>query len=339
MFPRFFETPHKRSRRLAETLNLAIMEKSGSRIAQENYVAGVADIMAHGGLPAFLSLYTNEFSSKRTIGDSCRCYALAETVATLDGEDPAPTFGQARLKLKLFEQAYEDSGRSADAAALYGKALFALGAMQRNAGWSHAILNGAQESAQYAALGREVFNQAADGAADSPLWHRTRFQVGITEGCSPDELESRFEGARAFDPGTHEIYVDRAFQLLPKWYGSFDAIDAFARKHCDARQDEFGGTLYARIYSEIAREEYLHDTRADWGRLKGSMEAWCEATQSQRLLNTYAAMADLFEDSATVDNLFDARITAYFPDAWFSTEQAAAVLGRRTGGSRKMQSA
>lgn len=331
MFLRLFETPHKRARRLAAGLGWPVMEKSENRIIHETYASDAEDVLAQGGIGAFIDLWEREFASKRTIGDAQRAYALAEPVATLEYGDEDIAIGRAMLKLKLYEQAYEDSGHSPAAGAIFARGLFALGYLHRGTGWAHTVSKeGWDKLAQYTELAHDVFLKTASRADDCALWHRALFQIGISDGCSAEQLEDRFEHARAFDPAEHGLYTDRAYQLLPRWYGSFEELEEFAVASSRRTETELGGTLYARIYHAISRHEDLRDTDADWGRLKASMEAWYQTNRSQRLLNTFASMADLYDDHDVLRDLMETRIRAYFPDAWVAAEQAADVFSRMT---------
>lgn len=331
MFRSLFESPHKRARRLAARQGWAVMEKSETAISQDGFVSNAAEVIARDGLGGFIAFYERAFDSKETIGDHARCYALAEPVATLAWDDPEIPLARAKLKLKLYEQTYAETGQSAAAGALYAKALLEIAYLHRGANWLHALSGtGGEYLAQHAELARDVFADTAVRAADCPLWYRARFQCGPSEGCEADELQQRFEDALRFDAAEQGLYIDRAMQLLPRWYGSFAELEAFARRANADAPSELGGSLYARIYCAIARAEHLPDTSADWSCLKDSLEAWYEATRSQHMLNAYAAIADLFGDEDTLARLLETRITSFYPQAWFSAEQAADVFSRLT---------
>lgn len=331
MFRSLFESPHKRARRLAARQGWAIMERSETAISQDGYVSNVAEVIARDGISGFIAHYDDAFNSKQTIGDNARCYALAEPVATLAWDDPEIPLARAKLKLKLYEQAYMETGQSAAAGALYAKALLEIAYLHRGANWLQALSStGGEYLAQYAELARDVFADTAPRAADCPLWHRARFQCGPSDGCEADELQQRFESALSFDAAEQGLYIDRAMQLLPRWYGSFAELETFARRVNAETQSHLGGTLYARIYCTIARAEHLPDTDVDWVCLKDSLDAWFEASSSQHMLNEYAALADLFRDEDTLARLLETRITSFYPQAWFSAEQAADVFSRLT---------
>lgn len=336
MFRRLFETPHQRARRLATALGWSVVDTSGIPADQEACTARAADALAHGGVEAFIGFYDAAFASKQIVGDSVRCYALAEPVAELAWDDPEITAGRAQLKLKLFAQAYEDMGHAPAAGALYAKALLSLASLHTEADWTQRLSKEAAERrAQCEALAKDVFETTAVRAGDCALWHRTRFQVALSEGCETDELEERFSAALNCDAGEHGLYTERACQLLPRWHGSFAELETFARVYSALTEADFGGTLYARIYTVIARQEHLRDTDVDWDHLKASMQAWCDQTGSQYLLNVFASMADAFGDDRTLARLLAARITSYYPAAWLAAEQAADVFFRMTPAARK----
>lgn len=329
MLLRLFESPHKKSRRLAAASGWPVMEKSGHAIAAETATSLAADILARDGVTGFLSYYNRVAHAQATVGDHERCYALAEPVATLSYDDPDITPGRAQLKLRLYEHAYHETGRSPAAGALYARALLELATLQCGPQWSALISQEAAEKrAQSAELARDVLRTTAPQAAGCLLWHRIRFQMGLLEGTTPDDLHLRFRAVLDYDQGEPGIFAERAIQLLPRWYGSFEDLEAFAREAENLAAPEIAATIYARIYTAISSVENLSETKADWKRLKTSLEAWYQATRSQRLLNVYAACADLFHDDTALAHLLETRMTAFFPSAWFSAEQAAGVLAR-----------
>lgn len=328
MFLRLFDSPHKRACRLAAARGWPVMEKSGQAIAAETAVSLAADILARDGVTGFLSYYERVARARATVGDHERCYALAEPVATLAFDDPGITPGRAQLKLRLYERAYEETGQSAAAGALYARALLELASLQCGPQWSEFVSREASEKrVQCAELARDVFRTTAPKAADCLLWHRIRFQMGLLDATTPQDLNLRFRAVLDYDQGEPQLFTERAVQLLPRWYGSYQEIEAFARHAGSLATPELAPSVYARIYAVVGRFEPLQDTDADWPRLKDSLEAWYQATRSQRLLNFYGACADVFRDRQVLSTLLETRLTAFFPEAWFSAEQAASVLG------------
>lgn len=331
MFRRLFESPRKRAERLAAAQRWPVMEKSEQALAHEACASRAADIIASDGITGFISLYQSQFASLATSLDQTRCYALIEPVGALDWDDPDITVSRAQLKLRLYENAYEETGRSPAAAALYGKALISLAAIHNGVSWPERLSRADPEKrAQLMALAQDVFDATYNAAEDCPLWHRTRFSCAIAQGCSPDELEARFFNALRCDRAEHGLFTTRALTLLPCWYGSLAEIERFARHAPMLAAPQIAPSLYARIYSAIARHVNLRRTDAEWPRLKESMWTWHDAAPSQRLVNEFAAMAELYGDEDTLAELLETRLTAYFPDAWLAAEQAADVFARMT---------
>lgn len=288
-----------------------------------------ADILARDGVTGFLAYYDRVAAALATVGDHERCYVLAEPVATLAFDDPGITPGRAQLKLRLYEQAYHETGHSPGAGALYARALIELVELQNGPQWSALVSQEAAEKrAQAAELARDVLRTTAAKSSGCLLWHRIRFQMGLQEGTTPHDLHQRFRDVLDYDQGEPGLFVDRAIQLLPRWYGSYEELDAFARQAATLAAPELAPSMYARIYAGIGALENLRDTDADWRAMKDSFEACYKANRSQRLLNVYAACADVFRDETTLAHLLETRIVAFYPNAWFSAEQAAGVLQR-----------
>lgn len=327
MLLRLFESPHKRARRLAGALGWPVMKKCGQAIATETSASLAADILARDGVTGFLAYYDRVAGARATVGDHERCYALAEPTATLSFEDPDITPGRAQLKLRLYEQAYHETGHSAGAGALYARALIELATLQSGPQWSALVSKEAAEKrAQGGELARDVLRTTSAKASGCLLWHRIRFQMGLHEATTPQDLHLRFRAVLDYDQGEPGLFVERAIQLLPRWYGSYEELDSFARQAATLATPELAPSMYARIYAGIGAMENLRDTDADWRLMKESFEAWYKTNRSQRLLNVYAACADVFRDETTLAHLLETRIVAFFPNAWFSAEQAADVL-------------
>lgn len=329
MLLRLFESPHKKSRRLAIAAGWPVMEKSGHAIAAETATSLAAGILARDGVTGFLAYYERVGRALATVGDHERCYALAEPVATLAYDDEDITPGRAQLKLRLYENAYHETGYSPAAGALYARALLELAMLQSGPQWSALVSQEAAEKrAQTVELARDVLRTTASQASGCLLWHRMRFQMGLQDATTSEDLHLRFRAVLDYDQGEPGIFTERAIQLLPRWYGSFEELEAFARDAGNLAAPEIAPSIYARIYTAVGAFENLCHTRADWNRMKTSLEAWYQATRSQRLLNVYAACAYVFGDETALAHLLETRMTAFFPSAWFSAEQAADVLQR-----------
>jgi hypothetical protein len=171
------------------------------------------------------------------------------------------------------ERQWNALGHSSMASAIYAESLFATGYVYRGTDVA-ANVSGAswQNFSEYIERAHDVFDASADEGHECPLWSRRYFQISLSDGSSDQRRRERFEHALTFDPHDINIHFARAYQLTPRWGGSYDEIEVFAREAIGRTSDVLGCALYARIYWSLKDTYNLPDTLADWGAVEGGLQ-------------------------------------------------------------------
>jgi hypothetical protein len=229
--------------------------------------------------------------------------------------------------LSGMERQWNALGHSSMASAIYAESLFATGYVYRGIDVA-ANVSGAswQKFSEYIERAHDVFDASADEGHECPLWSRGYFQISLSDGSSDQRRRERFEHALTFDPHDINIHFARAYQLTPRWGGSYDEIEVFAREAIGRTSDVLGCALYARIYWSLKDTYNLPETLADWGLLKAGFRDLLAAEDCQFAANVFASLAELYGDSLTVRQMLQENLREFHPSAWFGPDQALRAL-------------
>lgn len=321
MVPSFAEV----DRRLTAKSGLSVVYQSDAAPDILGLSQRIEPLIAAGNLPALAEFcaksarerlrLSNGRSASETILD-----ALLAPIHTADDPD------ECEQALCAYESWWQQDRGYPAAAGVYAQALALTGYAFRGSDWANAV-----SDSQWAML-RHYVNRAQavlDRAGASRdvcwIWSRSRFQVhfvayGVGEATAHD-VTAAFDATRRLDPLEVSLYEDRVIQLLPRWGGSFDALEQLARQSYAATHLELGAEMYARIYDCVARYEDVQDTLMDYYLARDGFWDWLGRVPSQSLANRFAAHAHLSGDIGTLSRLFEQTITEIQPQHWFDIRQ------------------
>ena len=211
---------------------------------------------------------------------------------------------------------YARAGSDPDVAALVARALQIQAHSERGDDWAENVSR-RQWQAMSDLLGEAqemlVATQAAGKSRE--LWHRTWFKGGLLDAADPQDLRARFEEFVVFDPGNVNTYFDRAQQLLPRWYGSYEEIEHLAQQSIERTRDEMGAALYSEIYLFVMDYEDMNDTHASWDLLVLGFQDGMEKFSTDLALNKFTDMAARCGHQEMTRNLFN-EMPELRLDAW-----------------------
>jgi hypothetical protein len=273
------------------------------------------------------AIYADSFVSKATLPDGRRGYTVIEDLVGAAFDSERTTIEDAEKQLQRIHDTWETTGKGAFASAVCANSFFSIGYMYRGTDVAMAVSDESWQAFNTCIeRAHDILIESAPQAAESPIWHRSLFFMGLADGCTAAQRLARFERALAFDPYEVNLYTNRAYQLLPRWHGTSAEIEAFARDAVSYTSPQLGNSIYARIYAHLSDMEHVPDMSADWAQMKAGFEDWFELTKSQYMLNTYASLADQFEDKETAAEIVRYRLREFFVDAWADPEQPAKVF-------------
>ena len=179
----------------------------------------------------------------------------------------------------------------------------------------------------YTARAHEVFSTTVPRDDECPMWHRLYNQMAIADGSSREEMEARYSRALAFDPFDIYLPLGHAYQLLPRWHGSYQELEAFASMTAARTADVYGEAMYARIYAHVSEFDDLRDMAVDIKRLARGYGDWFRQTESQFAVNKLAVACHLFDDHQTLNQIIESgQLHELHLECWPSVEAAAAAF-------------
>lgn len=166
-----------------------------------------------------------------------------------------------------------------------------------------------------------ALERCTDASCRTPIWYQMRLGIARDAGWDQDRYKELFEEARRQYPWYIPLYLLASDYLSPKWGGSYEAVDAFARQTVKMPPgDDY--SLYARIYWSLTGNSELdfdvfHDSQANWGDVKKGFEALMRRyPKSLWNLNAFASFACRAQDRETYGKLRAQMGRTIFPNAW-----------------------
>jgi hypothetical protein len=128
--------------------------------------------------------------------------------------------------------------------------------------------------------------------------------------------------ARAFEPAFWGYHVDRAYSLLPRWYGEPGDWEAYAERASNDLQG-VGAAVYARIILELRRNygNIFQESDASWPKTREGLQHLREAhPRSIGFTHVSALLAVMAGDREVAREMFDQIGEDYLKSVWREPE-------------------
>ncbi len=154
----------------------------------------------------------------------------------------------------------------------------------------------------------------------SPLVFSGLQQWAILGQVPPELYEAAWRDAESAFPGYLPFYIDKAYYLMPRWYGAPGEWEAFAKRSADKIAANFGSTkgdmFYARLVEDQSKNyeaEFFQTNAVSWERTKRGLRALI-ARDSQPASAATAAqrLAAIAQDSPFERELFSGPLAHHF---------------------------
>ena len=207
-------------------------------------------------------------------------------------------------------QQYRDwfsrDGQDPDIAALCARALQILTQFHHGGGTaSRSMMARARSISNHLADAADIMESAAERGKTREIWHRTRFRGAALECDDPGEIADRFERFLRFDPGNMVTYFERTIQLLPRWHGDYEQVEAFAQDATHRTGEKWGAALYMMIYGVVSASEPMDKVHAQWDWILDGFEDALEVFPPHLVLNDFIRLAARMKRQDLVRQLFD----------------------------------
>ena len=159
---------------------------------------------------------------------------------------------------------------------------------------------------------------APDELKNSPILQNLHLAVVQDMAESKTSPRAAFEeGVRRW-PDYYDFYEVALTRLVPKWGGSWDAVDAFIVHWNKRLAKTEGNSMYARLYmSVISAGANPGETRISWPQLKSSLEELVSRYPDATHKNLAASYACSYQDVAYLKSAVQRiRAEQFTPSVW-----------------------
>ena len=137
----------------------------------------------------------------------------------------------------------------------------------------------------------------------SPVWFEKMFFIASDQAWDAKAYTALVRDFLASGQNYPDAYLATFIRLQPKWGGSMEAMDNFARNAAERTRAEDGAALYSRLYWNISSEygdSLFTDTRLDWPMMRQGFQDMLTRYPDPRNFNALAKFACVAQDYATV---------------------------------------
>ena len=153
----------------------------------------------------------------------------------------------------------------------------------------------------------KVLQTSRDFPEKDPMWWNVALTTALGQGWPLKAFDELVEEAMALEPTYHRHDYQRAYSLLPRWYGEPGDWEAYALKAAE-RKGGLGAEAYARIVIGLRSYEgqIFQKSEASWPKTKeGLMILRKKYPDSLRFINEGALLATMASDQAYAKEMFD----------------------------------
>lgn len=200
----------------------------------------------------------------------------------------------------------------------------------RSHGWSYRGTGYSNEVRQqdwkpfyeYVAKARKYLETHKKVASKDPHWYEMMIDIATAEGWSREDFNSLVDEATGRHPYFYQIYFSAINYLTPKWHGSKEQIEAFAKDAVRITRKKEGESLYARIYWVASQSNYgnslFTDSKVVWSEMSKSIDDVLKRYPDQWNINNFAHFACLAGDAPKAMQLISKIEGKPIMDVWKS---------------------
>lgn len=184
--------------------------------------------------------------------------------------------------------------------------LIAAAAMQteyawqaRGTGFAHTVTDeGWKLMGERLAKAETLLLEARKTGRMCPQWFSVMQTVALGQGWDRDRYEALFTEAVAFQPAYESFSMQKAYWLLPRWYGGTGEWERFASEAARTRDPALAARIPWRL--AMVHTNLFRETGIQWPFVQKGFEALLAAApDSARNRSAYALFAGMAEDRAT----------------------------------------
>ena len=169
----------------------------------------------------------------------------------------------------------------------------------------------------------KVLLEAKKLGGEDIYWYSVSMRLGTGQGWEKDAFDELLAAAVRKEPGYWGIVAQRAYTLLPRWYGEEGDWEAFAVLAADD-SNGLGDEAYARIVIWLSDYyvDVYRDARASWPRTKKGLEILLtKYPEAVTLQNQAARLGTMGRDQEFAKAWFDRLGDSYVKEVWGKPER------------------
>lgn len=146
---------------------------------------------------------------------------------------------------------------------------------------------------------REILNKSKSFAYKDPYWYYLMFRIIKGGEFSPLLQDAVIQEAIKKHPYYYEIYFGAMHALTPRWGGSIDEMEKFARQAIQSSKAKEGTSMYVRTYwanRRIFKDQLFKKSKINWSMMSRSMDDVLARYPDQWNINNFAYFSCLARD-------------------------------------------
>lgn len=156
--------------------------------------------------------------------------------------------------------------------------------------------------------------------ASDPDWYRLMIIVAYRLGWKKDQFQPILDEALRTHPKYHQIYFSAIDYFAPKWGGSAELIELFARKSAEIAKRAGEPGMYARMYWVAIDGQFkgrtFQESRIHWPTMKAAMREVLQAYPDEWNIQNFARFSCLAGDSEMTAELLSRMRGFVIEEAW-----------------------
>lgn len=174
--------------------------------------------------------------------------------------------------------------------------------MYRGSGWAYQVRSDDWKPFnEHIQKARLVLEKNKEIASKDPQWYVLMIDVATAQNWDMQQFNKLLAEAAAKYPYFYQIYFQAVNYLTPKWHGSKDEIEKFARKVVGFTRSKEKNGMYARIYWVASQDNYGSDlftkSAVVWKEMSKAIDDVIDQYPDQWNVNNFAYFSCLAGDS------------------------------------------
>ena len=152
----------------------------------------------------------------------------------------------------------------------------------------------------YVQQARAYLEKNKDVASSDPYWYELMAVIAYAQGWPESEFSRLISEGLQREPAFYQTYFAAIDYYAPKWGGSIEAIEQFAREGLERTRSSEGFAMYARIYWYASQTEFgdrlFSESLVDWTTMKKGIDDVLTRYPDSWNINNFAKFACLSKD-------------------------------------------